>query len=76
MPGNADSRRQGRHQFLIRLTQAARHSIPSTCIVAEGDAAIPPFVQEMPAVRARRVRHIGSCHCPFLSRPAGLLRTS
>jgi pimeloyl-ACP methyl ester carboxylesterase len=61
------------------LTRAAWHTVPSTYVVCEQDAAIPVFAQEAMAARAKRVLHLPASHSPFLSRPAelaDLLRTA
>lgn len=61
------------HQpFIDRVTQAAWHTVPSTCIFTEQDASLPVEVQEQMAARAKYVRGIASGHCPHLSRPAEL----
>ncbi|GAA3732753.1 pimeloyl-ACP methyl ester carboxylesterase [Spinactinospora alkalitolerans] len=69
------------HQSLASVTQplreAAWRTIPSTYVVCERDAGIPPFAQEAMAQRAQRVLRMDASHSPFLSRPAelaGLLR--
>ncbi|MGH3165183.1 MAG: alpha/beta fold hydrolase [Trebonia sp.] len=54
------------------VTNTAWRMIPSTCIVADEDRALPPAAQEFFAQRASETRHIGSSHSPFLSRQAEL----
>jgi pimeloyl-ACP methyl ester carboxylesterase len=54
------------------LTSAAWHTVPSTYVVCEHDAAIPVVAQEMMARNADRVLRMRSSHSPFLSRPAQL----
>ncbi|OZM79168.1 alpha/beta hydrolase [Pseudonocardia sp. MH-G8] len=54
------------------LTSAAWHTIPSTYVVCEQDAAIPMHAQEAMAQRAGRVERLPTSHSPFLSRPAEL----
>lgn len=54
------------------LTRAAWRHHPSTYIVCEADAALPPAAQETMAKRADRVRRIRSAHSPFLSQPVEL----
>jgi pimeloyl-ACP methyl ester carboxylesterase len=55
------------------LTEAAWHTIPSSYIICDADAAIPPFAQELMAKRAQRVQRMNSSHSPFLSRPTELV---
>lgn len=52
------------------LTRAAWHTIPSTYVLCEKDAAIPLPAQEAMAQRSERVLRLPTSHSPFLSRPA------
>jgi pimeloyl-ACP methyl ester carboxylesterase len=52
------------------LTRAAWHTIPSTYVVCEQDAAVPVPAQEAMAQRSGRVLRLDTSHSPFLSRPA------
>jgi pimeloyl-ACP methyl ester carboxylesterase len=52
------------------LTGAAWHTIPSTYVLCEKDAAIPLAAQEAMAQRSGRVLRLPTSHSPFLSRPA------
>jgi pimeloyl-ACP methyl ester carboxylesterase len=69
------------HQSLAAVSQpltlASWHKIPSTYVICERDAAIPPAAQEGMARRAHRVERLDTSHSPFLSQPsqvADLLR--
>lgn len=56
--------------FSDALTAAAWRDIPSTYVVCELDAAIPPFAQEGLAARAGSTVHrLAASHSPFLSMP-------
>jgi len=63
---------QRRQPFADHVTRAAWHTVPSTYIVAENDAAIPVQLQERMAPRAKSIRRMPTSHSPFLSRPAEL----
>jgi pimeloyl-ACP methyl ester carboxylesterase len=52
------------------VTRAAWHTVPSTYVVCEKDAAIPLVAQEAMAQRAGQVLRLPTSHSPFLSRPA------
>jgi pimeloyl-ACP methyl ester carboxylesterase len=59
------------------LTQAAWHTIPSTYVIGERDAAIPHAMSKEFAGRAASVVRLDTSHSPFLSQPhqtATLLR--
>jgi pimeloyl-ACP methyl ester carboxylesterase len=63
--------------FVQPITQAAWHTIPSSYVIGERDAAIPVGAQEFMAGRAHRTWRLDAGHSPFLSRPAemaGILR--
>jgi pimeloyl-ACP methyl ester carboxylesterase len=49
---------------------AAWKSVPSTYVVCEQDAAVPPPAQEAMSGRAGDVHRLPSSHSPFFSRPA------
>ena len=49
---------------------AAWKTVPSTYVVSEQDAAVPPPAQEAMSARAGSVHRLPSSHSPFLSRPA------
>ena len=49
---------------------AAWKTVPSTYVVCEQDAAVPPPAQEMMSARAGTVHRLPSSHSPFFSRPA------
>ncbi|GAA3054419.1 alpha/beta hydrolase [Pseudonocardia yunnanensis] len=63
---------QLRQPFADRVTRAAWHTVPSTYVITENDAAIPVRIQEQMALRAKSIRRIPTSHPPFLSRPAEL----
>jgi pimeloyl-ACP methyl ester carboxylesterase len=52
------------------LTQAAWHTIPSTYVIGEKDAAVPVEAGEFLSQRAQRVVRMDTGHSPFLVRPA------
>jgi pimeloyl-ACP methyl ester carboxylesterase len=54
------------------LADAAWRHVPTTYIVCDKDAAIPPALQEVMARNAVRVHHLPSSHSPFLSIPGAL----
>ena len=54
-------------------TGAGWHEIPSTYVIAEQDAAIPPPAQEAMSGRAGSVHRLASSHSPFLSMPDELV---
>ena len=58
--------------FRQPLTRAAWRSVPTSYIVLDRDAAIPPSAQEAMAARAARVSHLDAAHAPFLSKPREL----
>lgn len=63
-------RPQSRLAFEEPLTRAAWHDKPSTFIIAEQDAIVPPSAQEALAARAgSRVVRMDTSHSPFLSQP-------
>jgi pimeloyl-ACP methyl ester carboxylesterase len=49
---------------------AAWKTVPSTYVVCEQDAAVPPPAQEAMSARAGSVHRLASSHSPFFSRPA------
>ncbi len=49
---------------------AAWKTVPSTYVVCEQDAAVPPPAQEAMSARAGSVHRLASSHSPFYSRPA------
>jgi pimeloyl-ACP methyl ester carboxylesterase len=51
------------------LTKAAWRSIPSTYVIGERDAAIPPAMSKLFAGRAAEVIRLDTSHSPFLSQP-------
>ena len=51
------------------LTKAAWRSIPSTYVVGERDASIPPATSKLFAGRADTVVRLDTSHSPFLSQP-------
>ena len=55
--------------FTDEPSAAGWHEIPSTYLVAEQDAAIPPAGQEQMAQRAGTVHRLATSHSPFLSQP-------
>ena len=55
-----------------RLTAAAWHTIPSTYIITDQDASLPPALQEQMSAHTKQVRRIPTSHSPFLSQPAEL----
>jgi pimeloyl-ACP methyl ester carboxylesterase len=63
---------QRRQAFADQVTRAAWHTVPSTYVITENDAAIPVQFQEQMATRAKSIRRIPTSHSPFLSRPAEL----
>ena len=63
---------QRRQSFSDQVTRAAWHTVPSTYVITENDAAIPVPLQEQMATRAKSIRRIPTSHSPFLSRPAEL----
>ncbi|WP_433286746.1 alpha/beta hydrolase [Pseudonocardia sp. CA-142604] len=63
---------QRRQPFADRVTRAAWHTVPSTYIITENDAAIPVRIQEQMARHATTIRRVPTSHSPFLSRPAEL----
>ncbi|GAA4893423.1 alpha/beta hydrolase [Actinomycetospora straminea] len=52
------------------LTRAAWHDVPTTYVVCDRDAAIPPFAQEAMAGRAGTVVHVDAGHSAAVSQPA------
>lgn len=48
---------------------AAWHEVPSTYVICEQDAAVPPPAQEAMSARASTVHRLPASHSPFLSRP-------
>jgi pimeloyl-ACP methyl ester carboxylesterase len=52
------------------LTQAAWHTIPSTYVIGENDAAVPSEAGTFLSQRAQRVVRMDTGHSPFLVRPA------
>jgi pimeloyl-ACP methyl ester carboxylesterase len=71
--------RPRRHAAQRRMWKllAAWHTIPSTYVIGEQDAAIPYAMRERFAARAGSVARMDTSHSPFLSRPgetAALLR--
>jgi pimeloyl-ACP methyl ester carboxylesterase len=54
------------------LSDAAWKYVPSSYVVCDLDAGLPPATQEEMARRTRRVHHLAAGHSPFLSRPAEL----
>jgi pimeloyl-ACP methyl ester carboxylesterase len=56
--------------FTQTLTGAAWHTIPSTYVIGEKDAAVPAVLRERYASRAGLVRRMDTSHSPFLSRRA------
>ncbi|MFF3561304.1 alpha/beta fold hydrolase [Streptomyces sp. NPDC002574] len=54
------------------LTAVGWKAVPSSYIVCEDDAALPPAVQEEMALRAERSYRRAWSHSPFLSAPAEL----
>ncbi|MBM7520353.1 alpha/beta fold hydrolase [Nocardioides nitrophenolicus] len=58
--------------FQGRLTGAGWTEHPSTYVVGEVDAAIPPVAQEAMSASAGTVRRLATGHSPFLVRPAEL----
>jgi pimeloyl-ACP methyl ester carboxylesterase len=59
------------------LTQAAWHTIPSTYVIGERDAAIPSAMSKQFGGRAASVARLDTSHSPFFSQPretAALLR--
>lgn len=63
---------QRRQPLADHVTRAAWHTVPSTYIITENDAAIPVQIQEQMALHAKSIRRIPTSHSPFLSRPAEL----
>jgi pimeloyl-ACP methyl ester carboxylesterase len=51
------------------LTRAAWHTVPSTYVIGDRDAGLPPWMRERFAARAGAVRWTDTSHSPFLSRP-------
>jgi pimeloyl-ACP methyl ester carboxylesterase len=66
----ADIAPQSLASMTQRLTRAAWHTIPSTYVIGEKDAGLPPALREHYAARANLVRRLDSSHSPFLSQPA------
>lgn len=60
--------------FEQTLTAAAWEKIPSSYIVCERDAAIPPPAQEAMSAAAAEVLRMPTGHSPFISDPEGLAR--
>jgi pimeloyl-ACP methyl ester carboxylesterase len=56
------------------LTAAAWKHVPTSYVMCDRDAALPPAVQQLMALRTGRVHHIEAGHSPFLSRPGELAR--
>jgi pimeloyl-ACP methyl ester carboxylesterase len=54
------------------LTAAAWKSIPSSYVLCEKDAAVPPPLQETMAGHTGEVVRLDTGHSPFLARPAEL----
>ena len=63
---------QRRQPFADHVARAAWHTVPSTYIITENDAAIRVQLQEQMARHAKSIRRIPTSHSPFLSRPAEL----
>lgn len=68
----ASLRPQSRACFEDAVTRTAWREVPSTYVVCDADAAIPPAAQELLAQRAGAVVHLDSGHSPMLSQPAEL----
>ncbi|MEV4241596.1 alpha/beta hydrolase [Nocardia sp. NPDC049737] len=54
------------------LTDAAWKYVPTSYVVCDLDASLPPAAQDEMAQRTGRVHHLAAGHSPFLSRPAEL----
>jgi pimeloyl-ACP methyl ester carboxylesterase len=61
--------RQSVSAIATPLGQAAWKELPSTYVICERDAALPPPAQEAMSARAGTVHRLESSHSPFLSRP-------
>jgi pimeloyl-ACP methyl ester carboxylesterase len=61
--------RQALAPLATAQTTAAWREAPSTYVVCDRDAAVPPAAQEAMAARAASVVHLDASHSPFLSRP-------
>jgi len=55
-------------------TAPAWQTLPSTYVICDQDAAVPPAAQEAMSARAGTVERLPSSHSPFLSRPGDVTR--